>query len=203
MRPLGDMPFSELLAAVAARTPAPGGGAVACAAGALAAALARMVVSYSLGRKDPAIHRAELEQADGALAGAADVLLELADEDAAAYAQVNELLRLPDADARRTRELPAAAARAVQVPLATLAACSNMLRLLEENGSAINRRLASDWAIAAILAQAGAEAAAWNVRVNLPLLPDAARRADAERECARLVAESAERRVRVERACSG
>lgn len=197
------MPFSDLLAAVASRTPAPGGGAVACAAGALAAALARMVVAYSLGRKDLAGHRADLERADGAFAGAADVLLELADEDAAAYAEVNELLRLPDADARRTRDLPAAAARAVQVPQAALAACSNLLRLLEEHGAGINRRLASDWAIAAILAQAGAEAAAWNVRVNLPLLPDAARRADTEQECARLVAETAERRARVERACSG
>ena len=44
--------LDQFLDSVAAKTPAPGGGAVASAVGALSAALAGMVVSYSTGKKN-------------------------------------------------------------------------------------------------------------------------------------------------------
>ncbi|MFM9994879.1 MAG: cyclodeaminase/cyclohydrolase family protein [Phycisphaerales bacterium] len=202
MSNLARMSFGDLLDAIGSKTPAPGGGAVAGATGALAAALARMVVAYSLGKKSLAAHQAALQHADDALVRVRAVLLELADEDAAAYAEVNALTKLPETDPRRARELPAAAERSVQVPMAALAACSNLLRLLEDAGPKTNPHLKSDWAIAAILADAGARAAEWNVRVNLPLLADAARRAAVSEECRRALAESAARAARVENACA-
>jgi formiminotetrahydrofolate cyclodeaminase len=68
--PIGATQFASLLAQIAAKSPTPGGGAVACATGALAAALAGMVVSYSLGKKSLAAHQADLEKAAHALENA-------------------------------------------------------------------------------------------------------------------------------------
>src|SRR5690606_17991592 len=169
-------PIGGFLEALGARTPTPGGGAVASLVGAVSAALGRMVLAYSVGRKTPDEERAELERAAAALERASGLLLELAEEDAAAYGLVSELMKLPEGDERRAREYAAAVAAAVQAPLATCAACCDLLRLLESLAGRTNRRLDSDLAIAAILAEAGAKAGGWNVRVNLPMLPEAERK---------------------------
>ena len=58
MEELTRQPFEDLLNAIAARTPTPGGGAVAASTGALACAMGRMVVAYSANAKKPEAHRA-------------------------------------------------------------------------------------------------------------------------------------------------
>jgi methenyltetrahydrofolate cyclohydrolase len=172
-----DMSVREFLGGVAARTPTPGGGAVAGAVGALSAALAQMVVSYSVGKKNLAEHQGELAAAAGVLERARALLLGLADEDAAAYGAVNELSRLPEGDRRREglREAQMASAR---VPLAMAGACADLLRHFDRLAGMTNRQLRSDLAIAAILADAAARASWWNIAVNAAFLAD---RAEAER----------------------
>ncbi len=194
------MSFGEFLDAIGAKTPAPGGGATACAAGALAAAQAQMVVAFSLGKKNLAAHQGALEGAHRSLVTVREVFLELADEDGAAYAAVNELMKLPEGDERRMRELPGASDRAVQAPCAAVAACANLLRLLEELAPITNRHLASDLAIAAVLADGAARASACNVRVNLSMLAES-RRGPIAAEVARELAACAERAARVQKAC--
>ncbi len=174
---------------------------MACATGALGAALAHMVVSYSLGKKSLAEHQPALEHAARALTTARAVLLELAEEDAEAYAAVNALLKLPDPDPRRARELPAAAERAVQVPMAAIATCVSLARLCEQLCPMTNRHLASDLAIAALLADAGARAAEWNVRVNLTLLAEPARREAVRAESGKMLADAAAAANATQRAC--
>jgi formiminotetrahydrofolate cyclodeaminase len=169
MSNLGATPLAELLGQIAAKSPTPGGGAVACATGALAAALAGMVVSYSLGKKALTAHQPELEQAAHALENARAVFLELAEEDAAAYGLVNELMRLPEGDRRRQSELPGAMAASIQVPMAAIAASTDLLRLCERLAPITNTHLASDLGIAGELALAAARASLWNVRVNTRL----------------------------------
>ena len=203
MSSLGSLTLSDFLAQVGAKTPAPGGGAVASAAGAIAAALAKMVVSYSLGKKSLAEHQPALQQAASSLERASALLLALADEDAAAYGLVNELSRLPETDERRIREMPAAAEAAVAAPRATLGACCDLLRLIESLGPISNRQLRSDLAISAVLAEAAAKSAWWNVAVNLSLLTDPRRVADIRAECEELLTQASERRERVEQACRG
>jgi formiminotetrahydrofolate cyclodeaminase len=164
--------FSDLLDAVAAKSPAPGGGFVASAVGALAAALGQMVLAYSLGRKSLAEHESHNAEVDRRLLQTRLLLLQLAKEDAAAYEIVNELQRLPEDDARRAKELPGAAMAATQIPLAVAAACTDLLRLCESLTGTTNPWLRSDLAIAAVLAEAGARACRWNVAINLSLLDD-------------------------------
>ncbi|MEM9084183.1 MAG: cyclodeaminase/cyclohydrolase family protein, partial [Planctomycetota bacterium] len=152
--------------------PAPGGGAVTAAVGAIASALGHMVTSYSKGKKSLAAHAEIHETASKALANASNALLQLADEDAAAYSLVNELQKLPAEDSRRGAELPQAAQTAVDVPLSVIAVCSDVLRHLESLVGTSNHYLRSDLAIAAELTHAAASASVWNVRINVPLLEE-------------------------------
>lgn len=201
MSQFATLDVSTFLEQLGSKTPAPGGGAAACMAGATAAALAQMVVAYSLGKKNLAEHEPLLQQSAAALSRARKLMLQLADEDAAAYALVNELQKLPDGDARKTAEFPAAAEAAVAVPRAALALCIDLLRLIESLCGKSNRYLRSDLAIAAVLGEAAARSAWWNVNINLSLLTDEAERsriaAEGERACVR----AAEIRKAVEGAC--
>lgn len=200
---LASAPFARFLGALGAKTPAPGGGAAAGAAGAVAAALGRMVVAYSIGRKSLEGHRAALEEAGGRLDRARDLFLMLAEEDAAAYAEFSALQKLPEGDAGRAAREPAAIEACVGAPRAMLAAGVDLLRLLESLCGITNPHLRSDLAVAAVLAEGAASSAAWNVRVNLPLVRDEGRRGSLASDTDRGVEEARERRGRVERACAG
>ena len=202
MSSLGSTAFGALLDQIAAKTPSPGGGAVACATGALAAALAQMVVSYSRGKKSLAAHQPALDAADHYLTRARAVFRELGQEDALAYGLVNELQKLPDGDARKARELPGALEAATQVPMAAIAAAADLLRLCESLGPITNTHLHSDLAIAAVLADAAGQASVWNVRVNAAMLADTEARGARIKQAAILSGECAARRAAVERACS-
>lgn len=201
MPDLAATPLAELLSAVASKTPTPGGGAVAAVTGALAAATAGMVVAYSIGRKSLAAHEPRLLEAERTLTAARAAFLRLADEDAAAYAPLNELLRLPPGDARRGRELGPAVVAALMPPRAMLGAALSVLHLAESLAPITNRNLRSDLGVAAVLAAAAARAAAWNIEVNLPLVADEAQRAALARESRAGSDEAAARCARVEAAC--
>jgi len=202
MQNLESMTFGELLSQVAAKTPAPGGGAVAGAAGALGAALGSMVVGYSVGRKSLERHQAALEAAAATLERARRVLIELAEEDAAAYDQYSRLAKLPEDDPRRIADLPGVAALCLQAPQAAAATACDVLRLLEDLTGITNRHLRSDLAIAAILAEAAARAAWWNVLVNLANLPDGRERDRIAAEVQGMLEEAGQRRQRIEQACA-
>ena len=192
--------LSSLLEDLAAKTPAPGGGAAASIAGALAAALAGMVVAYSVEKKSLAPHRPALASAADRLAETRSALLTLADEDAAAYAALNELRRLEPGHPRRVAEEPGAVRRAVETPGRVLDLAIELLGLVDGLVDVSNRGLRSDLAIAAVLAEACAASAGWNVRINAPLLPEGERGPLLDR-LERSLAEAGAIRARVEQAC--
>jgi formiminotetrahydrofolate cyclodeaminase len=167
-----DMTVAGFLDATAAKVPTPGGGAVAGVAGAMSAALAGMVVSYSLGKKAFAAQQAQLELDASLLTRARAMFMRLAEEDAAAYGLVNELSRLPEADPRRVAEMATAAQAAVDVPMAVATLSLDLLREYARLVTMTNRHLRSDLAMAAVLAAATARSAWWNVVVNVPGLPE-------------------------------
>ncbi|MBC7771346.1 MAG: cyclodeaminase/cyclohydrolase family protein [Pyrinomonadaceae bacterium] len=201
MTTLASQSISPFLHELGAKSPTPGGGAAASCTGAIAVSLARMVVSYSLGKKTLAEHQADLEKAAGALDRASGLFLELAEEDALSYAAVNELQKLPETDERRTREWPAAVEAAVQAPLAVAAAAADLLRLLESLVEKTNKHLRSDLAIAAVLAEAAVSGGCWNVRVNVPLLANPSRQGEVEADVRRMLQDATARRATIERGC--
>lgn len=167
-----NQPFHDLLESIAAKTPTPGGGAVASITAALAAALGRMVLNYSIGKKSLTQHDAANRQVIESLERSGREALELADTDARAYARLNELWKLDKNDERRQREFPGAVEAAIAAPRAVMDCSLGMLELMVKLPATTNAMLHSDLAIAAILADAAARSAAWNVRINLPLLTD-------------------------------
>ncbi len=203
MSDLSSLRLSEFLDAVAAKSPTPGGGAVAGAVGAISAALARMVLAYSVGKKSLAEHEQTNTAAASALAKASDMLMQLAEEDAAAYALVNELQKLPEADPRRAAEWSGAVAAAVAAPRSLVGTACDMLRLMESLVATTNKHLRSDLAIAAILAEAAARGGAWNVAVNIPLVADEDERRRLHDEMHVLLEEAETRRKHVEETCKG
>jgi methenyltetrahydrofolate cyclohydrolase len=175
MTAIEHMTLDELLERIGSKSPTPGGGAVASIVTALAASLARMVVAYSHGKKKLAAHEPLHAEALNRLSELTEQAVRLAEADAKAYAALNELWKLDESDARRQREWAGAVEAAIDAPMQVLATCVAVIELLEKLAGKTNPMLNSDLAMAAILAEAGARSAAWNVRINLPLLSDAAR----------------------------
>ena len=158
-----EQPLASFLDSVASGEPAPGGGAVASVAVALAAGLCSMAACLSADHLADAadlVERAErLRQR----------VAPLAQEDATAYARVLTAQRTPDGgapDARRDR-VRRALSGAADVPLAiaeTGATVAEMAARLAREG---NPNLRGDAVAAALVAEAGTRAAAVLVEINL------------------------------------
>lgn len=166
--------FAESLAA---RTPAPGGGAVAAVTAAHAAALGAMVLEFTAGKPRFAAHEAANADDLARLTGIRLRALALADRDAAAYGALNALWRLPKDAPERALAWDGAVAEAIDAPQAILDAASEVARICESLSGRTSPTLESDRAIAVDLARVAARAAAHNVEVNLPSVADEAARA--------------------------
>lgn len=191
---IGTQTVSVFVDALASKTPAPGGGAAACVAGAVAAAQAEMVVAYSVGKQ--AEHDAALAAALEEFARLRGVLIELADEDAAAYGAYSALKKSGAGEA----EVSAAAARVLLAPRSALAACTAVCERVAALVGKTNRHLDSDLIVAASLAEGAAAACAASVRVNMPLAANETERSAIESETGGLVLRAREARGAVERA---
>jgi formiminotetrahydrofolate cyclodeaminase len=171
---LSDLTVRRMVERLATSDPIPGGGSAAALAGAMGAALVHMVVELTLGRPAAEGHDAELEEIGVAAAQQQPELLELAELDARAYAEVVRARRLPrDSDADKTvrAELLATAVReAARIPLVTARAASAVLDLAVRAAPIGNRNAISDVGVAALLAAAALRGAVLNVEINLPSL---------------------------------
>jgi glutamate formiminotransferase/formiminotetrahydrofolate cyclodeaminase len=170
--PLVLRPTYDFVDEVSRDTAAPGGGSVAALAGALGSALAAMVANLSVptGKFD--------EQYDTLCRIAErgqelkDDLIRGVDEDTQAFDSVIEAMRMAK-DTEEQREARAEAMRAgykaaTRVPLANVELCVEALKLCAEIAPLSDPQMISDVGTAALLADAGARSAAYNVRINLP-----------------------------------
>ena len=187
----GGESLSGFIASVASPAPVPGGGSVAALVGALGAALAQMVAGLSIGKKKYVA--VETEMKDAALAGAALVneLSALVARDAAAFTAVAAAYKLPkepeSATAARRAAITAALLQAAAVPLDTARACARVAELAAIVAERGNTNAASDAAVAALLAEAGAKGASYNVRINVASLDDKSQGAALLEEITRVV----------------
>jgi formiminotetrahydrofolate cyclodeaminase len=169
---LADLPLSELLECVAARTPAPGGGSAAAVTCALAAGLVEMAARFA---PDGSPAAGVAERA-GELRG---ICLGLAEEDVRAYTPVLEALRLPAAEPDRLKRLAAARWEASQPPLGVAQAGAQVAELGVIAGRSGSPHLIGDAIAGVLLAAAASRAAAELVAINLADAPGDPRRQSA------------------------
>jgi formiminotetrahydrofolate cyclodeaminase len=167
---------ADLLAEVAAPTPAPGGGSSAAVACALAAALVEMS-----GDERAAALRARA--------------LELAEADLGSYAPVIEAQRLPAEDRTRARRLRRALSEASTVPLELAEVGCEVAELAAAAARGGRRSLEGDATAGALLAEAATRAAVRLVELNLAGQPDDRRLATARELAARAWAARSELRL--------
>lgn len=167
-----EQSLEEFTAAIASRSPVPGGGAVAATTLAHGAALGAMVVAFSLGKKAFAEHEEILLAATQEFESMRNEALTLADEDAHGFEALAKLFPLAQDDPQRISAMPAAINGAIQPPLRIVELAMSFVTLCESLQGRSSKMLRSDLVIAAQLGAVAADAAAWNVRVNLPTLTE-------------------------------
>ncbi|WP_448609218.1 cyclodeaminase/cyclohydrolase family protein [Geodermatophilus sp. URMC 60] len=169
--------IETFLEQLAARVPAPGGGATAALHAAQAAALVAMVARYSDSAKY-ADHAEEIATITSTADRLRENALGLAEEDAAAFTAVTEAYRLPkgtpDEAAARSEAIATALVAAARVPAVVVAVADQVLGLAEQLLPIGNRNVVSDVAAAAEAARAAATTARVNVEVNLGGIKDPA-----------------------------
>ncbi len=189
MEPLSYGSFRDLTLTafgekLASSDPVPGGGSASAVAASLAASLVEMVATLSQGRPKYADHASLHEAAIPAARRLGVELLNIADEDAAAYAACAFALKLPrEAFANkefRDQQIRSTAQVAAEVPLRCVERCHDVLMLAEALAGRSNVNASSDLRVAALLAEAAGHGAAENVLVNIPLIGETDWTRDAE-----------------------
>jgi glutamate formiminotransferase/formiminotetrahydrofolate cyclodeaminase len=181
-RDLSVEAFSEALGSGSAT---PGGGSAAALSGALAASLVAMVARNTAANPSFAERAEAMEQ----IAAEADTcrhsLLELVDDDAAAFERVLAAFRLPKETAElkdvRSREIQASYREAVEIPLLVCRRALDVLALAGQIAELGNPNAISDAGVAALLAASALDGAALNVGINLGSIKDESYRTESER----------------------
>lgn len=165
----------DFLERLAARVPAPGGGAVAALHAAQGAALLAMVARYS----DSAKYEAHADVIAAVLTDAEELrgrCLEYARDDATAFTAVADAYKLPKdteaAKTARTLAIAAALAGPARPPAAVIGAASRLVELAEDLLPTGNPNVITDVAAAAEAARAAAATARVNIEVNLAGISD-------------------------------
>ncbi len=176
----------ELVNEISLDSPAPGGGSVAALCGALSAALSSMVANLTYGKKGYDLVTEEMKTTALTAQNLKDRLLQLVDDDTQAFNQVMEALRLPRGSEEQQKEREVALERAQQeatlVPLEVLRLSRQLLELSERVVSRGNKNSLSDAGVSALTAVAAAEAAYYNIKINLLNIKDEAFREKVEQE---------------------
>ncbi len=193
--------LEQFLEALASESPTPGGGTGAAVAGAMGAALARMVAALTLSKEKYADAHDVVRPIAEAAGLANAEFLELAREDSQAYDEVIAARRLPkttdEEKAARSHRISVANRRATEVPMRTARAAVRLLAALPELAEKGNPNAASDVGAAALLLDACVEGALLNVGINLSGSEDASFVSEMQKETAILQEESQRLRSQV------
>lgn len=178
MAQIFDWSIRQFLKEAASSAPTPGGGSVAALCGALAASMASMVASLTVGKEK----YAEVEPEMKAILERTAALLQrfegLMAADIEAFNGFMAVYKLPknteEQKAERARRMQEALIRATETPLSIADACLEVLGLAEQAALKGNKGAVSDAGVAAHLAEAALNAALLNVDINVPSIKDTA-----------------------------
>lgn len=161
---------------LAGADPEPGGGSAAALVGALGAALVSMVTNLTLDKEKFAAVQddvAELKKKSETLRAELEELVTL---DALAYREVAAAMKMPkDTDEQkeqRRQVMQVALKGAAEVPLKVAEAAVEVARLSLPAAEKGNPNAVSDAGVAVLLADAAAQSAALNARINLVWIED-------------------------------
>ncbi|MCH4166559.1 MAG: cyclodeaminase/cyclohydrolase family protein [Megasphaera sp.] len=166
------LPLDAFLEATATKEPVPGGGGIAAMTAASAAALVEMVANLTVGKKG-------YEEVGPIMLGIRDRAGQLRqrylrgiDDDANAFAQVIQAVRLPKDTPHRTELVQQAFKDAATIPFALGKDIFTILQLAEQTVRYGNAWVITDGAIAAMNARAAMRSAFYSVRINLKSITD-------------------------------
>jgi glutamate formiminotransferase / formiminotetrahydrofolate cyclodeaminase len=172
---LVTLSLSDFADRVSSKSPTPGGGSVAAYTGALAASLVAMVCELTINRKKYEASWARAHEILGQSLELKSALLELVDQDSAAYEQVSVAFRLPKGTDEekniQQKRLVAALKIAAEVPKNTVQSSYRVFLLANDVGEIGNKNAVSDAQTAAQLSKAAILGAFDNVKINLDGLP--------------------------------
>jgi glutamate formiminotransferase/formiminotetrahydrofolate cyclodeaminase len=169
-------PLRSYMDAAASGSPAPGGGSVSAAVGALGAALVSMVGNLTIGKEKFAAVEEQVKELISEAERLRRELILLLQDDTTAYNGVIAAYKLP----RDTEEEKTARHRAIQqglivaadVPLKTCRAGLRVCELAQVAAEIGNPNAITDAGVAALLGEAAAQGAALNVEINLGQIDD-------------------------------
>ncbi|MBU1672738.1 MAG: cyclodeaminase/cyclohydrolase family protein [Actinobacteria bacterium] len=163
---------------LASKAPEPGGGSASALAAAIGAALVSMVADLTVGKEKYADVQDRIAALLEECESVRGRLQELVQEDTEVYAVLSGAFKMPrDTDEQkeeRTREVQAALREATMVPYAIAEQCLQVIKLSELAAEIGNVGAVSDAGCAALLAEACAQCAALNVKINLRSINDEA-----------------------------
>jgi formiminotetrahydrofolate cyclodeaminase len=169
--------MQTLLDRLANGDPAPGGGAVAAASGAMGVALQSMALRHTLAKRIDETLRADLAARLADCETLRTRIADFVDVDGAAVRRLIDAYRLPSGEPNRADTIEAAMLDAIQSPLDCAAACLDGLRLARRCVEACHRNVAGDAAAGVIALQSALRICTANVAANARGLRDAARAA--------------------------
>jgi len=186
-----DQSVGNFLESLAAASPTPGGGSASALAGALSAALSRMVAGLAVGKSGYESVQADLTRIEGRARALQSRLLQLVEDDSKAYDAVVAAMRRPKATeaekSARVEAMQSAYRKATEVPVETIERCVEALQVAEEAAAKGNRSASADAGVATILADAAIRGASLNCRVNLAAIRDERFRETTEARLAELL----------------
>lgn len=190
MAKLYELSVEEFADVTASDAPAPGGGSVSAAAGALGAALAGMVAGLTIGKKKYLEVEEEMKELQKKALEIRKELIEDIEKDSSSFNIYMDAIGMPkdteEEKAARKAKMQEGLKAAAQVPLSCARTASEIFpiaRAVIERG---NTNAVTDGLVASMMARAAVIGAVMNVKINLGSIQDEAFVRELGEECARL-----------------
>jgi formiminotetrahydrofolate cyclodeaminase len=171
-----DQPMRHFLDKLASKSPEPGGGSVAALTGSLGAALVSMVCGLTLGKEKYKDVQPQVEALVKESEKLRTEMQDLIQKDTEVYGGLSEVYKMPkntDAEkAARTARMQEALKLACQVPFEIGLKSLEVAKLAGRAAEIGNVAAVSDAGVAVLLAQACAQSAALNVKINVNSIRD-------------------------------